>query len=305
MFCPFLLVTALGMLLTACPPGPATPPPAVAIVSDSLRYDLPYDLTQPVRDITLPPGLEEASGVTYAGDSSVLLIEDEHGRIYHYDLRGDTLLGTYPFGPDRDYEAVEVRGDTAWVLHSSGDLYRVPAYRQGAGTGEKIKTGLPSDLDYEGLAWDSAGALIIMAKEPPYRDGKKVKSLRVGFRWPGDATIPALRVDMYELAAFLRAYPPAEAGGVEGFDPEKSGSFKPSGLAFHPSDGHTYVIASAGAMLAVLDAQQRIVAAQPLPRARFPQPEGLCFAPDGTLFIASEGRGGQGRLLVFQPRRTE
>ena len=31
----------------------------------------------------------------------------------------------------------------------------------------------------------------------------------------------------------------------------------------------------------------------------FKKPEGICFAPDGTLFIASEGDGGNGYILRF------
>ena len=294
-----LALTLAGSLQACQPAAPSAPPPPVTIVPDSGRYTLPYDLEQPVREVALPAGLEEASGLVYAGDSSLLLIEDEHGRLYHYDLRGDSLIGRYPFGPDRDYEGIELRGDTAWVLHSSGDLYRVADYASGAGTGEKIKTGLPEDLDYEGLAWGPAGQLWVLAKEPPQRGDKKVKEIRVAFAWPGDPTKAALRIDMREVAAFLQAYPPP--GEVIDFDPDKSGSFKPSGLAIHPQDGHIYVIASAGALLVVLNPRQQVVAVHPLPRERFPQPEGLAFGPDGTLYIGSEGREGPGRLLAFAP----
>jgi len=34
----------------------------------------------------------------------------------------------------------------------------------------------------------------------------------------------------------------------------------------------------------------------------FPQPEGICFSPDGKLFIASEGAGRGGTILEFDPK---
>jgi uncharacterized protein YjiK len=33
----------------------------------------------------------------------------------------------------------------------------------------------------------------------------------------------------------------------------------------------------------------------------FRQPEGICFSPDGTMYIASEGDGMEGTLLKFKP----
>jgi uncharacterized protein YjiK len=41
---------------------------------------------------------------------------------------------------------------------------------------------------------------------------------------------------------------------------------------------------------------------QKLDKELLPQPEGICFSPDGIMFISSEGKGGKGRILVFQPR---
>jgi uncharacterized protein YjiK len=32
------------------------------------------------------------------------------------------------------------------------------------------------------------------------------------------------------------------------------------------------------------------------------QPEGICFSPDGTLYISNEGDGGDATILQFEPK---
>ena len=49
----------------------------------------------------------------------------------------------------------------------------------------------------------------------------------------------------------------------------------------------------------------RILEAHTLPEHLFPQPEGLAFFPDGTLFIANEGVNGPATLLRFDERLDE
>ncbi|RMG69587.1 MAG: hypothetical protein D6722_09980 [Bacteroidetes bacterium] len=296
-----LLAVSLLPHFLACQTSPPPVARSVSVVPDSLRYALPYDLGQPLRAIELPEGLSETSGIAYAGEGHLALIEDEHGRIYRYDIRGDSLEGVYPFGEDRDYEGIEVRGDTAWVLQSKGRLFQVAHFASDSAREEKIDLGLNEDMDFEGLSWGPGGRLLILAKEPPrLPNDEKDKAWRVAYAWPGPVSEPYVRIHTPEVAAFLQYYP-AAGGALRDFDPEKTGSIKPSGIGIHPTDGHIYVIASAGSLLVVLSPDQRVVAVHPLPRELFPQPEGLCFGPDGTLYIASEGRGGPGRLLVFSP----
>ena len=68
-----------------------------------------------------------------------------------------------------------------------------------------------------------------------------------------------------------------------------------------PKNRNIYVITSVGKILVVLNKRGKLLYAELLDSKDFPQPEGIAFAPDGRLFLASEGRGGKGRLMVFTP----
>src|SRR5690606_13450064 len=69
-------------------------------------------------------------------------------------------------------------------------------------------------------------------------------------------------------------------------------SFHPSGISVHPLTQHLYIIASKGNLLVVMDTDGSILAVKSLPGNVFNQPEGICFAPDGTLYISNEGSNG-------------
>jgi uncharacterized protein YjiK len=76
-------------------------------------------------------------------------------------------------------------------------------------------------------------------------------------------------------------------------------SFRPSAVAIHPITHHVYLLASVGKMLIAMDWQGKFLHIHHLDSHLFKQPEGMCFAPDGTLFIANEAKGGKANVLSF------
>jgi uncharacterized protein YjiK len=76
--------------------------------------------------------------------------------------------------------------------------------------------------------------------------------------------------------------------------------FQPSGIAIHPFSGHIYIIASVGKSLIVFDRKGNIRAIKKLNKKLFQQPEGICFGPNGDLFISNEGKGGKATILKFK-----
>ncbi|MBK7408618.1 MAG: SdiA-regulated domain-containing protein [Saprospirales bacterium] len=77
-------------------------------------------------------------------------------------------------------------------------------------------------------------------------------------------------------------------------------AFAPSALAIHPLTGHLYLLSSVGKLLVVLDRETgAIIYVQKLKKSVHPQPEGICFDPDGTMYISNEGKDGNGLIHKF------
>jgi len=78
-------------------------------------------------------------------------------------------------------------------------------------------------------------------------------------------------------------------------------SFQPSGIAIHPLGGDIYILGSVGNLLMVFSREGTMLAMIKLRSKYFPQPEGICFDPLGTMYISNEGDNEKGTILKFEP----
>ncbi len=260
--------------------------PQVAPASDTLRkglsspaFSLPYHLEAPDAECKLPRELEEISGLSYLENGNLAVIEDEKGKIYQVNTEQCEVGPVWKFGKDGDYEGVEVIGDTAWVVRSDGLLYKVTNYASEDRVTEIFKTPLSSQNDVEGLAYlPEKHQLLIACKAAPYLEKRQYKGKRAIYAF--DLTNNRFLKEPYLLI------------NLE--------TIQPSGIAVHPVSGHIYVIASAGKRMLVYNPEKQLIGQAPLDKKRFRQPEGICFSPEGTLYISNEGAGGAGYVLTFQ-----
>ncbi|MDX1529907.1 MAG: hypothetical protein R3362_00135 [Rhodothermales bacterium] len=277
----------------APPPPPASPPP-------------PYDFAAPDAIFELPNRLQEISGLTALDGATLGAVQDEDGDLFVLSAATGEVLRRHDFGGDGDYEGVERVGEAVWVLRSDGRLYEATAWAEEKAGAGRHRAALHVSCDAEGFGYDEAGQrLLIACKEGAgrgygghraiYAFGLRERSLqrRPAYLIPLDSV--AVRMGQSGFDAQLRrlARPVADVSG-----------FKPSALAVHPRTGRLWVLSSVQKAVVVLDRNGGIFAAWPLPERLNPQPEGLAFLPDGTLFIANEGSGRRGTLLRFayQPR---
>ncbi|MEM6766834.1 MAG: hypothetical protein AAF655_18000 [Bacteroidota bacterium] len=266
----------------------------------------PYKLEEPLSKVKLPKRLTEISGLSYVAPQEVVLVQDEKGKIYHYDLKNDSILHVHDFGKGGDYEGVETLGDQAFVLRSDGDVYHVDDWTVDSDDAEKVETILTDRNDTEGLGLlASQNLLLIACKAEPNYDGNSLSYKRAVYAYDikKKRVIPQpfLVIDLKEIKKRMKqsALTRFAKDFASTFDPAGDRSFQPSGLAVHPLTGDFYIIATAGKLLVVLDEQKKIKYVQTLDEETFKQPEGICFGPDGTLFISNEGRGGRGNVLQF------
>jgi uncharacterized protein YjiK len=255
---------------------------------------LPYEFHQPDAVLKLHNDLREISGLAYWNTDTLVANQDEDGELFFLSARTGELLLKTEFGDDGDYEGIAVRDQTVFVLRSDGDVYRVENPTSEDPDSDKNETHLSDDHDTEGLFYEKDKDLLLIAckaETDEFYGYRTIFSLK-----PGEKDIdrkPFLLIDEEDLLEKLHVKYGNRLGS----------RFKPSGLARHPETGDLYILSAANSILAVYDEKQNLKETVRLPYAHTNQMEGICFAPDGTLFISSEG--GTGKIAVFKKQMNE
>lgn len=255
---------------------------------------LAYALDRPTARYDLPKELKEISGLTYYQGTQLAGVQDERGDIYVFDYATGKVSDQLIFGPNGDYEGIEFVKGVFYVLRSDGQIFIVRPGEDTFKAGgiidngsrqlQTLTIGLPEKTDVEGLGYDPKTDRLLIAIKDMKGEAKKRFVYFYDFdkkvAWKGIALTPAKL---------------EQEAGLTG----KAADLKPSGVAVHPKTGEFYLLASDGKKLLVLDRMGIIRSVAQLDPGDFRQPEGICFAPDGTLFIASEGKGDKGYILKF------
>lgn len=280
-----LALLALAVFLIACTRTAEPSPSGAGVPGDTVQVEtgVPYDFDHPEAAFQLPGRLREISGLTVLPDGQLGAVQDEEGILYVLDAETAEVVAEHRFAGRGDYEGLEAVGESVWVIQSDGDLFEITDPRSDDPQRTKYDTDLHRSCDAEGLAYQpDAERFLIACKENP------------------GAELPNLRA-IYAVDHVTRTRSPAPVFRLSRAVLDASGrSFKPSALAVHPRTGQVYVLSSVRKALAVLDPDGALVAALALPDDRYPQPEGLAFAPDGTLYVSNEGRSGAATLYRFR-----
>jgi uncharacterized protein YjiK len=269
-------------------------------------YHFPYQLRQPNEKHLMPKILEEISGLGISKDgSSLVAIQDEDGLLFYIDAKTGDITREQKFWKDGDYEGIEWIADRIYVVKSTGTIYEVSELDKEEPKVEKHKFFLDSKNDVEGLAYDPKSNQLLLAckaeagREGAFRHQKGIYTLDLDTKKMSEK--PAYFVNLDSVNTYLQKSPGIRKLEklIEFFDPDEPFGFAPSGIAIHPHTGHLYITSSVGKMLLVLKPDGQILHIEKLDKDVHPQPEGLCFADDGTLYVSNEGKGGKGRILRF------
>jgi len=254
--------------------------------------------------LSLPDELEEVSGLSRWTEGQVAMVNDEQGIIFCYGLEEEKIVRKISFALPGDFEGIERVGDIAYALRSDGIIFQMENLENESPDLTIIRTLLSEDDDTEGLGYDpQTGHLLVACKEPSrYHDwDDRWRAVYTFVPEEGEMLRRPLDIDLAEIKAVLAATAQTEQERerADDFEVKKKKSFKPSAIAVHPLSGHYYLLASAGKLLLVVTREGRVVSTQHLPRNPFSQPEGICFAENGDLFISNEARDGRASLLRF------
>jgi uncharacterized protein YjiK len=174
----------------------------------------------------------------------------------------------------------------------------------------KYATALSGKNDAEGLAYDPVNKnLLIACKEYPFIEEKKGGGFKAIYSFNLETRMidlkPFLLISL-DTVRYYQDYNTMTRLGVEiqaFLDPSGAdATFKPSGIAIHPVTGNVFILGAVGNLLLVLSGKGEMLALIKLRPKIFPQPEGICFSPDGTLYISNEGNGQEATILKFVPK---
>lgn len=306
-------IVYLGLVLLAAGPVRAQDD-AQGILFLAAHYTFPYNLQSPDKDRQLSKKLVEISGIDYLDEQRLACVQDEKGKIYILTFPDAEIVEQITFGDDGDYEGIALVEHTAWVLKSSGDLYKVEYYLDSdQRRTKKFETELSKKNDAEGLTFDAANnRLLIACKGYPFIDSKEGKHLRAIYEFDLEKEIfnptPIYILDLDHIKE-SRGFNSMTRLGIKllaRIDQNKGDvTFQPSDLAIHPITGNIYVIGSVGDLLMVLNPEGRVLAMVDLADKLFRQPEGICFDDTGVLYISNEGKDNRATIVSFKMRNRQ
>ncbi len=295
---PMSISLFLTLLLQGCLPTP-------------ILTDFPYQLDSATQTFELPMALKEISGITLGFDEKMLVaVEDETGRFFTIDKTNGAVVKEVTFWKDGDYEDVEVVNGEIYAVKSNGNIYRIQKPATPEQVVVKYESPLSKACDVEGLAHEPAKNRLLLSCKGNYGGVPKSRAvLSFDLKTLTYDTIPVYTIHWDSIVAFIRANPTLDRWEKlqEVFDPSQPElSFSPSALAIHPINGQLYLLSSVGKLLLVLDRQSgEILYIQKLSKKVHPQPEGLCFDADGTMYISNEGKEGLPLIhrFSYQPKK--
>lgn len=231
--------------------------------------------------IVLDKELLEISGMFYMPDTRIAAINDEDGKIFLINsTTGDYTVTK--FGRKRDYEDIVMVGNYFYVLESNGNIHRVPAGQ--ANVEEEFEFPRDKKIEFESIYYDpQLGKLVLLSKEQ-----RETKKGVIAYTFSMDSLQFSdnilFEIRRKEIHKWLK---------------DNNAQFKPSAATIHPILNRLFIVASVGKAMLQTTLNGTIEAAWQLNPDQFPQPEGICFAPNGDMFISNEGVDGKATILKF------
>ncbi len=248
--------------------------------------EIGYDLSAPSKTWKLPGSLKEVSGITFIDSVRLACVQDEKGIIYIFNTLSGKVENRFDVLPNGDYEGIAFDGNSYYMLRSDGIIFVV------SDTIAEVEVNTGSENN-EGLFFDKAGGRLLIATKKRSEDRSRHQRFIWSVRVPGyipDGN-PALVIDFMALGEFRRQ---SENKG------KKQIEFNPSELAVHPKTSDIYLISSEDSAILVYTKDKQIKFAGRLNPGLMPQPEGIAFDRDGSMYISSEGVDGKASITMFK-----
>lgn len=242
----------------------------------------------------MPTELEEISGIAFVAKNKIACVQDEDGIIFIYNLATESVEKTIDFAKAGDYEALSIVDSTAYVMNSNGLLHEIQDFMGTSFRTNQFQTPFSGKNNMESLTADTLNNRLLMAVKDQDPNSETYKGI-YGF------DLHSKEVSLIPIFKIQRNDPIFKTS-ISDDDGGNTDAFYPSDMAINPLDGNIYVLEAKNPRLLILDPKGKPIALHTLHEESFPQPEGITFAPDGTLYIANEGKNGMANILEVELR---
>jgi uncharacterized protein YjiK len=233
----------------------------------------------------LPAVLDEVSGITWLPDGTIASVQDEDGVIFIYDLAKKEIIEKIEFAGSGDYEGIAVHKDDAYVLRSDGTIYEILNFRKKEKTTTSFETGFTAKNNMETLALDIKNKSLILAPKDRDNSDEFKGVYHIPLTSKTIDRVPIIKINM-------------DDGALKTYQNKKLyKTFSPSDFAIHPKTGDYYVLDGKNPKLLKLNSKGSIKKVYELEESQFPQPEGITFSPEGTLYISNEASDGDATII--------
>lgn len=268
---------------------------------------IPYDLDHPSASYTMPSELSEISGIHYTANNGFASIQDEEGKIFFFDPKVNKITQTIRFDKDKDYEDIEIVGEDVYILESDGDIRLVPNFMGNNPKAIVYETSLSRANDTEGMCYHQPShSLLIACKGDASLDPERpMKAYRAVYRFDLKTmklfASPVMLININDLMDYssLNAFARLSYKLAAMMDQNGDIRFQPSAIAIHPQSKNIYILSFTSTILAVYAESGALLYVKNLNKKLFAQPEGMCFDPQGNLYISNEANGGKADILKF------
>lgn len=264
--------------------------PACAVGQHTSTLLERHDFERRTARFSLPGRLDEVSGLAVTPDGRLFAHDDERALVHEIDPVEGAVGKRFSAGDpplEGDFEGIAIVGERFFLVTSTGILYELREADDRTEAPYRVTdTGLGASCEVEGLDYDPTDEVLLFACKAtvPRREVLVVHRLAID---PGRAPLPALEIPR----AGLREH---------GVDPD----FEPSAIVVDPT-GTLILVSAPFESIIEVDRSGTVVSGLRLDRDWHPQPEGLAFGLDGSLYIADEQNGRDARITIYARRRSE
>lgn len=245
-----------------------------------------------IRKWEMPVELNEISGISWISNNKIACIQDEDGIIYIFNLSSSLIEKQISFAESGDFEGLAVLGNDAYVMESNGVLFEISNYKSDAIQTQEYKTNFSGKNNMESLVADSINNRLLFTVKDSDPNGEGYKGIyEFNAETKKVAALPIMKIPLDNPI-----FKPKKVDD----DAENASNFYPSEIAINPTNGNFYILEAKNPQLLILDKIGKPLKIHKLNPESFPQPEGLTFSPEGTLYISNEGKDGTANIIEVE-----